>query len=201
LCAQEQALQNFTLLHQSLSRLPSTGAEIEVNSAGGFDMKRIIIWSSVGFMLAAIGILALRADGPMRHAWGPRGWGSRGPLGYVAHQLKLSDAQKSQVESMWKSERPTIASLIHDLASENDEMDAATAKGSIDESKLQAIASRQGDTVAKLLVEKEHFEAKVYTNVLNPEQRTRADELQKRWHSRLYHIAARIGNRSGESRD
>jgi hypothetical protein len=162
-------------------------------------MKRIIIWSSVGFLLAAIGILVVRADRPMRHGWGARGWGSHGPLGYLAHELKLSDAQKSQVESMWKIERPTIASLVHELASENIEMDGATAKGNVDEGKLQAIASRQGDTIAKLLVEKERFEARVYTTVLNPEQRTRADELQKTWHSRLDRIADRIEKGSGES--
>ena len=164
-------------------------------------MKRVIVWSSVGFLLAAIGILVVRADGPMHRGWGPRGWGNHRALGYLAHELKLSDAQKSQVESMWKTERPTIASLVHELASENNEMDAATAKGNIDEVKLQAIASRQGDTIAKLLVEKERFEAKVYTAVLNPEQRMRADELQKTWHSRLDHIATRIEGGSGESHD
>lgn len=98
-------------------------------------------------------------------------------------------------------ERPTIASLVHELASENNEMSAATAKGNIDEGKLQAIASRQGDTIAKLLVEKERFEARVYTTVLNPEQRTRADELQSTWHSRLNHIADRIEGGSGKSGD
>jgi Spy/CpxP family protein refolding chaperone len=164
-------------------------------------MKRIIIWSSVGFLLAAIGILVVRADGSMRHGWGARGWGHHGPLGYLAHELKLSDAQKSQVESMWKTERPTIASLVHELASENNEMSAATAKGNIDEGKLQAIASRQGNTIAKLLVEKERFEARVYTTVLNPEQRTRADELQSTWHSRLNRIADRIEGGSGKSGD
>jgi predicted molibdopterin-dependent oxidoreductase YjgC len=100
---------------------------------------------------------------------------------------------------MWQAERLTIASLVHELANENNEMDAATAKGNIDEGKLQAIASRQGDTIAKLLVEKERFEARVYTTVLNPEQRARADALKKTWHSRLDRIAARIESGSSES--
>jgi Spy/CpxP family protein refolding chaperone len=164
-------------------------------------MKRIIIWSSVGFLLAAVGILVVRADGSTHHGWGARGWGHHGPLGYFSHELKLSDAQKSQVESIWNTERPTIASLVHELASENNEMAAATAKGNIDEGKLQAIASRQGDTIAKLLVEKERFEARVYTSVLNPDQRTRADELQSTWHSRLNRIADRIEGGSSERRD
>ncbi len=162
-------------------------------------MKRIVIWSSVVFLVAAAGILVLRADSSMRHGWNGRAWGFHGPLGYFAHELKLSDAQKSQVESMWKTERPTIAALVQELASENDEMDAATAKGNIDEGKLQAIASRQGAAIAKLLVEKERFEARVYTTVLSPEQRTRADGLQKTWHDRLDHIADRIESGHAES--
>jgi hypothetical protein len=98
---------------------------------------------------------------------------------------------------MWLAERPTVALLVQELASENKEADSATAQGNLDESKVQVIAARQGETIAKLLVEKERFKSKVYTNVLNPEQRTKADELQKKWHSRLEHLAARIGSESG----
>jgi Spy/CpxP family protein refolding chaperone len=155
-------------------------------------MKRIVIWSGVALLLVAIGIIVARADDPGRHRWGGRGWGHHGPLGYVAHELNLSDAQKSQIKSLWEAERPTVASLVQELASEGKEMDSATAQGNLDDSKVQAIATRQGETIAKLLVEKERLKSKIYTNVLNPEQRTKADELQKKWHSRLDHVAARI---------
>jgi hypothetical protein len=57
---------------------------------------------------------------------------------------------------------------------------------------MQAIASRQGETIAKLLIEKERFKSKVYTSVLNPEQRTKAEELQKVWQSRMDRVADRI---------
>jgi Spy/CpxP family protein refolding chaperone len=160
-------------------------------------MKRFIIWSSVALLLVAIGIIVARADGSRRHGWGGRGWSHHGPLGYVAHALNLSDAQKSQIKSMWDAERPTVASLVQELASEGKEMDSVTAQGSLDDSKVQAIAARQGETIAKLLVEKERMKSKIYTSVLNPEQRTKADELQKRWHSRLDHVAARIGSGAG----
>ncbi len=78
-----------------------------------------------------------------------------------------------------------MISLVHEFAVESKEMDEATAKGNVDEGKMQEIATRQGTTVARLLVEKEHFKAKIYATVLNPEQRTKADELQSRWHERL----------------
>ena len=164
-------------------------------------MKRVMIWSSVALLLVVVGIIVARADGPRRHGWGGRGWSHHGPLGYVAHELNLNGAQKSQIKSMWEAERPAVASLVQELASEGKEMDTVTAQGSLDDNKVQAIATRQGETIAKLLVEKERFKSKVYTTVLNPEQRTKADELQKTWHSRLDHIAARIGAGSGSRQD
>jgi Spy/CpxP family protein refolding chaperone len=161
-------------------------------------MKRFIIWSSVALLLIAISIIVARADGSGRRGWGGRGWSYHGPLGYLAHELNLSDAQKSQINSMWEAERPTVGSLFQELGSEGKEMDSVTAQGSLDDSKVQAIAARQGETIAKLLIEKERLKSKIYTSVLNPEQRTKADQLQKTWHSRLDSVAARIGSGGGE---
>ena len=155
-------------------------------------MKRIIILSIVTLLLVGLGIVVARADGSQQYGWGGRGWGHHGPLGYVAHELNLSDTQRSQIKSMWQAERPAVASLVQELASEGKEMDSATAQGNLDESKVQAIAARQGETIAKLLIEKERFTSKVYTGVLNPEQRTKADEIQKVWQSRMDRVAERI---------
>jgi len=157
-------------------------------------MKRYMIWLSVALLLVTSGIIFARADGLRRHGWGGRGWSRHEPLGYVAHKLNLSHAQKFQMKSMWDAERPTVASLVQELASEGKEMDAVTAHGNLDDRKIEAIADRQGATIAKLLVEKERFKSKVYATVLNPEQRTKADQLQRTWDSWLDHLAARIGN-------
>jgi Spy/CpxP family protein refolding chaperone len=156
-------------------------------------MKRIMIWSGLALLLVATGIFVARAHGSGRQGFGRGGWSHHGPLGYVAYELNLSDAQKSQIQSMWEAERPTVASLLQELASENREMDSATAQGSLDDSKVAAIAASQGSTISRLLVEKERLKSRVYTNVLNPEQRAKADELQKEWRSRLDYVAARIG--------
>jgi Spy/CpxP family protein refolding chaperone len=157
-------------------------------------MKRIMIWSSLALLLVATGIFVVRAHGSGRRVFGRGGCSHHGPLGYLAYELNLSDAQKSQIQSMWKAERPAVASLLQELASENREMDSATAQGNLDDNEVAAIAARQGATVTKLLVEKERLKSKVYTTVLNPEQRTKADELQKKWRSRLDYVAARIGD-------
>ncbi|HEY4049912.1 MAG TPA: hypothetical protein VGM27_23870, partial [Acidobacteriaceae bacterium] len=79
---------------------------------------------------------------------------------------------------------------------ENKEMDRTTAQGNLDEGKVQEIAGRQGATVAKLLVEKEKLRSRIYTTVLTPDQRAKADKLQERWHSRLDRIVARLDRTS-----
>lgn len=151
--------------------------------------KRIAIWSGVAVLVVVAGLAIARADVRGWHGcWGHRRWGHFGPMGYVAHELKLNDTQQQQIRTLWQQEKPAVSGLVQELSAESKEMDAATAKGNVDESKVQEIASRQGQTIAKLLVEKEHFKSKVYMTVLTPEQRTKADEMQARWHERMGHF-------------
>jgi len=156
-------------------------------------MKRIVIWSSLVFlvMLAIFGVA--RADSWRHHGWGGREWGFHGPLGYVSHELHLTDTQRTQIKTLWQSERPTIAALLKELASESREMDAATTQSTADV-QIQTIASRQGATISKLLLEKQHFKSRVYSEVLTPEQRIKAGELEKNWSAHLDRFADRIGN-------
>jgi Spy/CpxP family protein refolding chaperone len=156
-------------------------------------MKRVIIWSCAAVLVVVAGVAIARADARGWHGCFGHRWGHHfGPMGYIAHELKLNDTQRQQIQSMWQAEKPAISGLVHELAAESKEMDEATAKGNLDEGKVQEIAGRQGETIGKLLVEKEHFKSKVYTTVLNAEQRTKADELQSRWHDRLDHLGDRL---------
>lgn len=155
-------------------------------------MRRIAIWLCAVVLLAVAGVAIAGANVRGWNGCSGHRWGHFGPMGYVAHELNLSNEQKEQVRSMWQTESPTVSGLLQKFAAENKEMDQASVKGNLDESKVQEIATRQGATVAKLLVEKEHFESKIYTTVLNPEQRTKADALQFRWHDRLDHITKRM---------
>ena len=93
---------------------------------------------------------------------------------------------------MWQVERPTVARLLREVAAEVGEMDLATAQGNPDDAKVQEIAERQGRSIARLVIEKERLKSKIYTSVLNPAQRQKADELQRRWHERLDRIADRL---------
>ena len=154
--------------------------------------KRIALWSGITALVVIAGIAIAGAQ--IHHAWGRHGWarwGGRGPmaLGYVSHQLDLSQAQRKQVRSIWEAEKPTVSSLVAEFADEDKEMDQATSAGTLDEAKVQEIASREGATVSKLLVERARLESKIYSSVLTPEQRTKADKMKERWHDRIGRIA------------
>jgi Spy/CpxP family protein refolding chaperone len=154
-------------------------------------MKRKVISSILGLaLIAAITVSA--AEERAWHGWSGHRWGHFGPGEYVAHELKLNDAQREQIKTIWQAERPTVAKLVREVSAEAAEMNATTAQGNLDESKVDEIAARQGASIAKLFVEKERLKSKIYASVLNPEQRTRADELQRHWHERLDRITERL---------
>ncbi len=158
-------------------------------------MKPRILWTTLGVALIAVGITATWAQ---TKAWrggpGPL-WFHHGPMGYVARELDLSDTQKSQIKTIWEGERPNISELVRDFVAEQKEMDALPSQdGARDEDRIQDITARQGATLAKLLAEKEKLTGKIYSQVLNPAQRTKADVLRRRWSSHLEHAADRIGS-------
>src|SRR5215469_4240434 len=158
-------------------------------------MMRKIVWTTLGAALIIVGVTAAWTQTrTWRGGQGPT-WFYHGPMGYVAHELDLSDTQKSQIKTIWEGERPDISELVREFASEQKKMDALTfQEGAADEGKIQDITTLQGATLAKLLAEKEKIAGKIYSQVLNPAQRTKADELRKRWSSRLEHVADWISN-------
>jgi Spy/CpxP family protein refolding chaperone len=162
-------------------------------------MIRRTVWTSIGTVLIVFAITAAWTQTQQWHGRRDPIWSHHGPLGHIAHALDLSDTQKSQIKSICDGERPNIARLIHELASEQKEVDSLSfADGAPDEGRIQDLTTRQGATFAKLFAEKERVTGKIYSQVLNPTQRVKADELRKHWSSGLDRIADRIGNASGE---
>ena len=161
-------------------------------------MKRITLGATVAVGLVLMAVVIVRADTRGRHGWCGHRWHRPGPVSYLAHELKLSDAQRAQIQTIWQAERPVISANIHEFLAENKEMDAITVQENPDQGKVQEIADREATTIAALLLEKEHLQSKVYSTVLNPEQRAKADVLRKRLESRLDHAADRLGTQPPE---
>jgi hypothetical protein len=159
-------------------------------------MKRKALWTVVGLVAIALVVTVARADPRKGRGWCSHGWHQGGPLGLVVRELKLSDTQVSQVRSIWTEERPTVAALLKELIGGARQLATATVAGKFDEGEVQAITAAEGNTFAKLLMEKERFKSRVYTTVLNKEQRQSADGLQQRWLDRMDHAVARLDKQS-----
>ncbi|GGA63192.1 hypothetical protein GCM10011507_13530 [Edaphobacter acidisoli] len=152
-------------------------------------MKRFTLWATVAVVVGLMAFVIVRADARGRSGWCGHGWHRPGPGNYVAHALNLSDAQRTQIKTIWQAERPTVSARVQELLAENKEMNALAAEENPDQSKVEAVANRQASTIAALLMEKEKMQSKIYGTVLNPDQRVKADELEKRWESRLDRVA------------
>ena len=163
--------------------------------------KRVIV--SVVIAAVLVGAAAVVwAD--TRNSFASRSWCGRqsafrfgaGPLGFVAHELNLSDTQQKQIETLVHAERQQFAALVREFAQESAEMKAAHAAGA--NGNVESIAAQQGATVARLLVEKEHLRGEIYTQVLNADQRKKADDFETRMQSHLESFANRLSETSGE---
>jgi len=128
-----------------------------------------------------------------------RGWHGEGRLGFVGKRLDLTDSQKQQIKSIWHAESPSVAALIREFASEQKQMNTVSSEAAFDPTKIVPIANAQAATLAKILVEKEKLVSMIYTNVLTPEQRAKADQWRQQWPTQLDQIADHIATVSGDS--
>ena len=155
-------------------------------------MKRIVLWITAGVALVLIAVVVLRADARRSGGWCGHGWRHHGPTSYVAHELKLDRGQEAKIETLWQTDRPTISAGLHEFLAEEKAMNAIAVEGNPDVSKVREITDREAATIAALLAEKMRLQSKIYSTILTPEQRAKADELQKRWESRLDRVADRF---------
>lgn len=147
-------------------------------------MKSKVFIVATGLILL-VGFVVANAEMRGWHrGFGHRGW-HHSPLGYVARELKLTDAQNQQIRTIWEGERPALSKLAKQFADENRALSAATAKGVVNEAEASRIAGLQGATLGQLILEKEHLKAKIYADVLSQEQRDKADVLLSRWQSHI----------------
>lgn len=159
-------------------------------------MSRIRIVSIVIAALFLTAFVVVQAEARGRHGWRGHRWHHGGPMRYIAHELKLSDAQKVQIHQLWEAERPTVSAELHELLADDRQMNAIAESSQPDEGAIRTAADREAKTIAALLVEKARLESKIDTTVLNPDQRAKADELRVKWESRLDHVADLLGTQA-----
>jgi Spy/CpxP family protein refolding chaperone len=165
-------------------------------------MKRTYI--AVGMLLLLIGGGALvfaqarRAHYGMGMGCGL--WHGRGEQAFIDHfsrTFDLTDAQKADVQQMWAAEKPVIMPIVQQLASTHKQMVAASANGKFDDAAVTSLASKQGQAIAQLIVEKQRMTAKFYT-LLTPEQRAKFDRIQQSRLSRMDQFIQKLGSNQAQ---
>lgn len=151
-------------------------------------MRGSSLWT--GAMLIAISMIAtaVRAQEP-----GNNGWRSHAALGCAEVGLDLSSAQKTQVDSIWNKEKPTVARLMAEFARENKELQALESQENPDLKRLQSIADLQGATFSDLVMEKEKLLMQFETQVLKPKQRAKVEAFGSCLTGRIDQFAQYVG--------
>ena len=147
--------------------------------------KRIVIAASAAALLVAGSVFAFA-----QHHRGGRFAGTGIPafaqkfLDRASVYLSLSDAQEAQIKAILEAEKPKVQPLVFELAATRKALNEATDNGAFNEAQVKAIAAKQGETLAALIVEKERVKTQVYA-VLTPEQRAKAEQFRARIEDRM----------------
>lgn len=160
-------------------------------------MKRSLYLLGVVLLIVAGAIGVARAEfGIGQRGWGFHGGPGRFPAAFIARELNLTDAQKTQIKSIWDQERPTITPLLREVLNGCDQMASANPHGNFNEAGTRAIAEKQSTAVSQLLVERERLISRIYSDVLTPDQRAKADQLRARMHGHVEAFLDRLDKAS-----
>jgi Spy/CpxP family protein refolding chaperone len=115
------------------------------------------------------------------------GWGEHhhNHMERLAKELNLTDAQKQQIKTIMQSQRTTMRPLMLQMAQNREAMLSATASGAFDQAKVQSLANQQSQLMAQLMVQKASIRSQIYNQVLTPDQKTKADQLQQKKLARI----------------
>ena len=103
----------------------------------------------------------------------------------MTRHLELTNTQQSQIKTILEAERSRVAPLMLEAAGNRQQLKESTASGKFDEAQVRSLAARQAQVMTELIVERERVKAKIYNEVLTADQRTRADQLLDRLHTRF----------------
>ncbi|MBI1921455.1 MAG: Spy/CpxP family protein refolding chaperone [Geobacter sp.] len=141
-------------------------------------MKKRIIIGVMAVTTLACGVWSAQAgrgpdfDGPALHD----GCGERGKMdpeqriARMTKKLKLSDAQKEQVQAIVKGEKEQVAPLMEKLKENRKALREATEVESFDEAAVKALADKQAGLQAELIVAHAKVRSRINA-ILTPEQR------------------------------
>jgi Spy/CpxP family protein refolding chaperone len=148
--------------------------------------------------IGAVAVLAIAGWAQMQSQGGGPGR-HRHFMAYITKQLQLTDAQQAQIKSMWQAQKPAIQPLLQQLAAGRKQMLQLTSNGAFDQGQVSTLAQQQAQVIAQLMVQRQKLISQVYSQVLTPDQRTKAEQLRVQHEQRIDKWLQRMGaNTAGD---
>lgn len=147
--------------------------------------KRVLVISGIAVLIIGAAVFATAQAGlRFNHFQGHRGEGKhRGPgpemVEHMAKILGLSEDQKTQIKALMEGVKATEEARHQKVHELQQQMEALTANGQFDETKVRELANQQAQLHAEQIVEHQRMKAKVFS-LLTAEQRVKAEEMHKR---------------------
>ncbi len=148
--------------------------------------KRVLVISGIAVLVIAAAVFATAQAGlRFNHFQGGHGRSERrhgpGPemMEHMARVLGLSEDQKTQIKALMDGVQATEEARHQKMDDLRKQLEAATANGQFDGTKVREIANQQAQIHADQIVEHERMKAKVFS-LLTPEQRVKVEEMHKR---------------------
>jgi Spy/CpxP family protein refolding chaperone len=139
-------------------------------------------WTAVASLMALLicgAVLVANAQGPeggLHQAFAGPGHGPG--MGMMWHELNLTDAQKAQVKEIMQANHASMKTIMVQMEQNRAAMLAATANGTYETAKIQALAAQQGQLHAAMVANHEAVMHQIYTQVLTSDQQAKAEQLR-----------------------
>ena len=147
--------------------------------------KRVLVVGGIAVLVIAAAVLATAQAGLRFNHFQGQGRSERrhgpGPemMEHMARALGLSEDQKTQIKALMDGIQAGEEARHTKMDELRKQLEAATANGQFDETKVREIANQQAQIHADQIVEHERMKAKIFS-LLTPEQRVKAEEMHKR---------------------
>ncbi len=119
---------------------------------------------------------------------GEKGFGFGPGQGHMAGMmlrgLNLTDDQKAKVKGIFETSHASVEPVMASMKENRQKMTAATANGAFDQAQIEAIATEQGNLMAKMIVERERAKSQVFA-ILTDEQKAKAAEMRQKFEEHM----------------
>jgi protein CpxP len=107
----------------------------------------------------------------------------RGPMGFFAKYLDLSDEQRTQMKAVLQKEHATLKPQMQQLHQMEQQL-KQYEEGTYDEAKVQALVAQQSQTLVQLKVQETRIHNELF-QLLTPDQQTKMKEFEANREARM----------------